>query len=178
MRTSGIVGSARLSDRLPRNALLEELARGVVGEHLATGLTGGAVVDRVSGVLDGAHDVAAHRAGLTCAAVDGAWSIFRRAHVVAGAFVGEPFLDTLAYRRDHLGRSFEAELAGHRERARSGGVTHLVGQAAAETGDGGLVAQEAVQPLVSRLEQRQHLLRVDLVRLRSELAQRRGAERL
>ena len=71
----------------PADALLEELARRVVGEHLAAGLARRAVVHRVAGVLDGADRVAAHRARLAGAAVDPARAVLRRAHVVAGALV-------------------------------------------------------------------------------------------
>ena len=42
--------------------LLQELRGGVVGQHLAAGLAGGAVVDRVGVVLDGPDGVAAHGA--------------------------------------------------------------------------------------------------------------------
>ena len=47
-----------------RRRYFRNLRRGVVGQHLAAGLAGRAVVDRVGVVLDGPDRVAAHRARL------------------------------------------------------------------------------------------------------------------
>src|SRR5690606_10217076 len=124
--------------------LLQELAGGVVGQHLAAGLAGRAVVDRVAAVLDGADGVTTDRAGLALAVVDGAGALLRRAHVLASALVRE--------RRLALGvdRSREAldllggELGRVGERRELRGVADLVGEAAAESRNHLLVPQHAV----------------------------------
>ena len=64
--------AVRLPTWLSRSRLLQELAGRVVGQHLAAGLAGGAVVDRVGAVLDRPDRVAADRARLALAVVDGA----------------------------------------------------------------------------------------------------------
>src|SRR5688500_7405335 len=84
------------------NALLQEPRGGVVGEDLAVGLAGRAVAHGVAAVFDRAHHVAAHRAGLVRAAVDGTGSVFRGTHVGARALVREPLADRRVDRVDHL----------------------------------------------------------------------------
>ena len=90
--------AAESSSRAER-PLPQKLGSRVVGEHLAAGLAGRAVVHGVARVLDGADRVAAHRARLAGAAVDTAGAVLRRAHVVAGALVLQALGDGLADRR-------------------------------------------------------------------------------
>src|SRR5512138_709905 len=72
-----------------RTFLLEELAGGVVGQHLAAGLAGGAVVHLVLGVRHFADGVAAHRTRFAGAVVHPTRPIGRRAHVGPAPLVGQ-----------------------------------------------------------------------------------------
>ena len=64
-------GTTDSDQRVGLGGLLQELAGGVVGQHLAAGLAGGAVRHRVAAVADRADRVAAHRARFARAAVHG-----------------------------------------------------------------------------------------------------------
>jgi malate dehydrogenase len=106
--------------------LLQTLARDVVGEDLAARLACRAVRDGVGGVAHGAHDVAAYRARLTRPTVHVARTIGRRAHVLAGALVGQTLVDAHLNRGDDAFGTVEAELRGRRERREFGAMADLV----------------------------------------------------
>src|SRR5690606_2149936 len=108
--------------------LLEELRGGVVGQDPPAGLAGGAVGDRVAGVLDGAGRVAAAGAGLPDAVVHVAGPVGGGAHRAEAPFVGEPLVDA---HRDRLGEALHVvavEGGGAGERRQLGAVADLVGQ--------------------------------------------------
>src|SRR4029078_1914853 len=117
-----------------RARLLQEAARGVVGQDLAAGLAGGAVAHRVAGVLHLADGVAADRAGFPGALVHPAGAVGRSAHVGAPALEGQALVDRVVDGRDHLLGPAEPELGRRRERRELGPGGDPGGETGAEAG--------------------------------------------
>lgn len=155
-----------------------EAAVDVVGENLAVGLAGRAVVDGVVAVDDRAHRVAADRAGLACAVVDRGGPLLRGAHLVAGALERQPLGHSAADRLDHSLGVLGVQTARHDERRQPGAVAHLVREPAPQPGEHPLVAEEPVQPLSSSGEAAGKLIGFDLISLRAQILQRRLGQRI
>ncbi len=142
--------------------LLQELAGGVVGQDLAAGLAGGAVVHGVAAVLDRADRVAADRTGLAgrggAPRRDGRpTSSCRR----ASARRPGPRRRVVDGRRRPRCAPSAPSLPVDRERRELRPVADLVGQPPARARRCVLVAQEAVQAHRVRGEQRGQLVGVD-----------------
>ena len=143
-----------VAPRLIARELLEELAGGVVGEELPTGLAGRAVVDRVAPVLDRANRVVAVEARLAAPIVDLRRTIHALPDVVQRALVIGRSAHDLTDRRVQSLDLVLVELGGVGERRERGLVQDLVRQHATQPGDGVLVTEQAVEPLRVGLQQR------------------------
>src|SRR3954447_7741190 len=126
--------------------LLEELGEAAVGQGLAAGLAGRAVLQARVGEADLADDVAADRALLTGAPVHGevglllALQLTGRQPARPGDSVAELVLDGGVETVELLGRQAVGRLEGRHLR----GVEDLVAVGVADPGDGALVAQDAL----------------------------------
>ena len=155
---------------------LEELARRVVGQHLAAGLARRAVVHGVARVLDRPHGVAAHRARLAGAVVDPARTVLGRAHVVTGALVLQSLGDGLADggRRPSPRRPAPACRSSRTGERRARWQTSLASRRPSRrrtAGRAGSRAGASTWPGSAR-----QLVRLDLVGLGTELVEGRRAE--
>src|SRR3954447_2509419 len=135
------------------SGLLEELAHPPVGERLAAGLARGAVLQARVGEGDLADGVPAHRAGLPGLGVHGEMGLLLALELAGGQPAGA--LDRVAQGDpDGVVEDHEVgvvvgleEAGGGLERRHPRGVQDLVGVGVADTGDGALVAEDALELL-------------------------------
>src|SRR3954468_14240099 len=132
--------------RKPPYALLQQAGQPPVGERLAAGLAGRAVVEGGGGERHRAHRVTADGTGLAGPAVHAHAELFLRLEVAGGEAaraldgIAEHALDRVVQAL-HLGA---LELGRRLERRELRGVQDVVGVGVADTGDLGLVAQQSL----------------------------------